>query len=363
MCLVTTNLAPYDAIGNDVLGMRASLVDAGFDATAYAAEVHPALAGVARKLDLDTQDFWRDPDTLLIYHHSMGWPAGQDLLEASQNKIVIKYHNITPPRFFQPYSETYTGACRAGEVANFRVANHRRAYFWGDSTFNCRDLQRYGAPAERCRVLAPFHATEQMDPLPLDKKLLERYAKRRGTRILFAGGIKPNKGHLNLLRTVAEIKRRHDADVLLFLPGAMDSRLKAYQRHLKDVMETHGITANVVFPGAVSAAEMKTYFFMSDVFLCLSEHEGFCVPLVEAMYFRVPIVASGATAVAETAGDAGMVWMEEDIGCYAESVAACVEEPALRGTLKTAGRRRFEEHFAGGVLGARLAELVDEALA
>ena len=360
---MTTNLAPHDAIGNDVLGMRASLAESGFDATVYAAEVHPALAGVARKLDMDTQDFWNDPETLLIYHHSMGWPAGQDLLEASRNKIAIKYHNVTPPRFFQSYSETYTGACRAGEVANFRVANRRRAIFWGDSTFNCRDLRRYGAPPERCRVLSPFHATEQMDSLPLDKKLLERYANRRGAKILFAGGIKPNKGHLNLLRTVAEYKRRHDPDVTLFLPGALDPRLKAYQRHLEDVMETHGIAGNVVFPGAVSAAELKTYFFLSDVFLCLSEHEGFCVPLVEAMYFRVPIVASGATAVAETAGEAGMVWMEEAIGLYAGSVAACVDEPALRDKLKTAGRRRFEERFAGEVLGARLGELVEEAFA
>ncbi len=359
--LVTTNLAPHDAIGNDVLGMRACLAEAGFQVELYAGEVDPPLASIAHRLDLDTQTFWREREALLIYHHSMGWPEGQDLLEAARGRVAVKYHNITPPRFFQPYSDVFAGACRAGECANFRVANHRRAIFWGDSTFNCEDLARYGAKLARCRVLAPFQNAGASDEPPHDREVLERYAGRPGAKLLFVGGIKPNKGHIQLLRVTAEYKRAHDPDVTLFLPGAIDARLKAYMSHLDDVIDAHGLRGNVVFPGAVSAAALRSFYLLGDVFLCLSEHEGFCVPLVEAMYHRMPVVAAAKTAIAETVGDAGLVWEEDAAGYYVESIAACTETGGVRRTLETAGFRRFETHFRREALAKRLLELVDEA--
>jgi glycosyltransferase involved in cell wall biosynthesis len=361
--LVTPSLAPFDAIGNDVIGMRECLARAGFAVELYAGEVHPRLSSVGRKLDLDSQTFWEDREALLVYHHSMGWPEGQDLLESARGRIVVKYHNITPPRFFQPYSDVYTAACRAGECANFRVANHRRAIFWGDSTFNCDDLQRYGAKLSRCRVLAPFHCAEDAVDTPHDRAVLQRYGARSGTKLLFVGGIKPNKGHIQLLRVTAEYKRAYDPDVTLFLPGAIDPRLKAYQRHLEDVIGAHGLHDNVVFPGSVSAAALRSYFLLCDVFLCLSEHEGFCVPLIEAMVHRMPIVAASRTAVGETVDGAGLLWEEDAAGYYVEGIAACMESASTRQTLQTAGFRRFETHFRREVLGGRLLELVEEAFA
>jgi glycosyltransferase involved in cell wall biosynthesis len=361
--IVTTNLSPYDAIGADVLGMAESLSRAGYRAEVYAADVHPSLAGVARTLAPATNGFWNDSNGLLIYHHSMGWPAGQQLLESTRKKVVVKYHNITPPRFFEPYSQAFAEACRTGEQANFRVASHRTAIFWGDSAYNCADLGRYGAPPERCRVLAPFHRTEDMADVALDRKVLDGFKGKPGAKILFVGGIKPNKGHLHLLRVVAAYQRKYDSEVTLFLPGGIDPRLDSYTRHLRDVIGAYGIAKNVVFPGSVSASELKTYFFISDLFLCLSEHEGFCVPLIEAMYCRVPVIAASTTAVPETVGDAGILWPEDPLDVFVESVAVCMDDHDARRQLQSAGRLRFETLYRRETLSAKLLELVEEALA
>lgn len=360
--LVTTNLAPYDAIGNDVIGMRESLIQAGYRAEIYAGDVHPSFASIARTLEPNGDPFWHDPKALLIYHHSMGWREGQDLLEAFRGRVVVKYHNITPPRFFEPYSEPFAHACRSGEAANHRVAKHRSAIFWGDSQFNCEDLVRYGARRSRCRALAPFHATASMERVPLNRQILRSYRGRPGANILFVGGVKPNKGHLQLLRIVAAYKQRYDPDVRLFLAGGIDSRLRAYQDHLQNVIRTYGLETNVIFTGGVDASALKTYFFLSDLFLCMSEHEGFCVPLIEAMYFRSPIVAAASTAVPETVGEAGILWPEDDLDCIVESIGACMEDANIRRDLSTAGRRRYEDVFRREVLEADLLRLVEERL-
>jgi glycosyltransferase involved in cell wall biosynthesis len=361
--LITPSLIPYDAIGNDLLGMRECLAAAGFAVEVYAGQVHPGLSSVGQRLDLDAQTFWQDRESLLIYHHSMGWPEGQDLLESVRGRVAVKYHNITPPHFFEPYSDAYTGACRAGESANFRIANHRQAIFWGDSRFNCDDLARYGASLARCRVLAPFHYAEDMSDNPHEASVFQRYRNRSGTKLLFVGGIKPNKGHIQLLRVTAEYKRAYDPDVTLFLPGAIDPRLKAYLSHLEDVIDAHGLRENVVFPGSVSAAALRSYYLLCDVFLCMSEHEGFCVPLIEAMIHRVPIVAAATTAVRETVGGAGLVWEEDAAGYYVESIQACVESATARQALQKAGFLRFQTHFRRELLGRRLLDLVEEAFA
>ncbi|HVT91838.1 MAG TPA: glycosyltransferase [Bryobacteraceae bacterium] len=360
--LVTTNLAPHDAIGNDVLGMRETLLRAGYRAEAYAADVHPSLTGVARPLN-GAGEFWRDPNALLIYHHSMGWPAGLEILESAQCRVAVKYHNVTPPRFFEPYSEAFTQACRGGEAANFRVAAHRSAMFWGDSTFNSDDLVRNGAPRGRCRVIAPFHNTEAMAEIPLDRQVLNRRGGNPGATILFVGGVKPNKGHLQLLRVFAAYRRKYDRGARLLVAGGMDPRLASYTGHLQDAARAYELGDSVTFTGAVSAAALRSYYLLSDVFLCLSEHEGFCVPLIEAMFFRSPVIAAASTAIPETVGDAGILWPEDDLAHFVESIAVCMENQELRRALQEKGWDRFQKFFRRDALAPRFLTLVEEALA
>jgi glycosyltransferase involved in cell wall biosynthesis len=106
---------------------------------------------------------------------------------------------------------------------------------------------------------------------------------------------------------------------------------------------------------------LRAHYLAADVFLCLSEHEGFCVPLLEAMYFRVPIVAHRCTAIPETVGEAGLLWEEDEIGCMVDSIAVCAEEDDYRQRLVRLGWDRYSRYYSANQLEQKFLSLVDEA--
>jgi glycosyltransferase involved in cell wall biosynthesis len=351
--ILAPSLMPYDAIGNDVRGMAAALRAAGYQVDVFAEEIDPACANSGRILDLHDRRRWHDSRAILIYHHSMAWPKGEQLLEATAAKLVIRYHNITPARFFSRYSEAHYRACKDGEASTRRLARITRAWFLGASTFNCEELIRLGAPVARSAALAPFHVTEELSRVPFDAGTLDRY-KDGSTNILFVGGLKPNKGHLRALGVFAEYRLRANMDARLIFAGTFDPRLSSYREELDREAESMRLTRHVVFAGPVTASQLRSLYTLADVFLTVSEHEGFCVPLVEAMYFRLPIVAWGAAAVSETVGKAGLVWDDFDAGCLAESIHTVAEGGQLARQLTSAGLHRYQERFRSDVVSAHL---------
>jgi glycosyltransferase involved in cell wall biosynthesis len=138
----------------------------------------------------------------------------------------------------------------------------------------------------------------------------------------------------------------------------MDERLGSYFREIQSVAAALGVAREVEFTGFVDASRMKTLYATADVFLCTSEHEGFCVPLVEAMWFRVPIVAWGVTAVGETVGNSGLVFEEWDEGEMATAIAAVVENADLAASLGDLGRLRYQETFKPSRLREKLCGLI-----
>jgi glycosyltransferase involved in cell wall biosynthesis len=150
---------------------------------------------------------------------------------------------------------------------------------------------------------------------------------------------------------------------VLLLPGSFDSRLSNYTAALRQFAAQLGVESRVLFVGPVDEAQLRSYYFCADVFLCLSEHEGFCVPLLEAMYFRAPIVAHNSTAIPETVGDAGLVWDEDELRGIVESIAVCAERDDRSHTLAAAGWRRYSEHYSLQRIEQRFLSLVEEAFA
>jgi len=348
---------PHDAVGNDVCGMAAALRAAGYGVEVFAQEVDAACLGAGTVLDpLDRR--WRDAQSILIYHHSMAWAKGEAVIAAAAGKVLIRYHNITPARFFSRYSEAHYRACKDGEASTRRLARLNGAWFLGASDFNCRELIGLGASEARAAALAPFHATGELSTVPFDAPTLGRY-KDGSTNILFVGGLKPNKGHARALRVFAEYRRLTGAASRLIFAGTVDSRLASYQRELEREAESMRLSEHVVFAGRVTESELRTLYTLADVFLSVSEHEGFCVPLVEAMFFRLPIVAWGAAAVRETAGKAGLVWDEFDARHLAESVRTVAEDGDLARHLASAGYQRFRAQYRPEVLSARLEAVLE----
>ncbi len=232
--------------------------------------------------------------------------AGKKYSCNTNNKVILRYHNITPAHFFAPFSLPFAEACETGIESTKRIAKLPNLLFVGASTYNCQDLISYGADPEACRVLPPFHLTEELGREMFDIETMSRYAGAT-VNILFVGGLKPNKGHAGAMRAFAEYQRNYNDRSRLIFAGSLDERLGRYLHSLKSLCPHLGVADHIVFTGRLTNAQIKSLYVSADVFLCASEHEGFCVPIVESMYFRVPVVAWGNTAVRETMGDYGAV--------------------------------------------------------
>lgn len=356
--ILTPTLAPYDAIGNDVRQMAGALKSA-YSVNLYAEGIDPAFAKAAKPLRSASEAAWSSPNGILIYHHSMGWQLGEKILFRANNRLVIRYHNVTPSRFFAPYSLSHEQACEAGGESTKRIAQIPNTLILGDSTFNCEGFIELGVARENCRVLPPFHLTEELGREPFHMSTVQRYSGDF-VNILFVGGIKPNKGHARAIRVLAAYRRHFNERCRLIFAGGMDDRLNRYVEELRQLAADLGVADRVSFTGAVSGSQMKTLYTIADVFLCASEHEGFCVPLVEAMYFRTPIVAWAVTAVPETLGDCGFLVEDWDEFLFASRIATLVDAPELAGRFGALGHRRYLSRFAPEVLKKKLCEVVAE---
>jgi glycosyltransferase involved in cell wall biosynthesis len=178
--------------------------------------------------------------------------------------------------------------------------------------------------------------------------------------LLFVGGIKPNKGHTRAIRAFAAYHAHFNHRSRLIFAGGIDGRLDGYVQDLRRLAASLDVEEHVLFTGSVTGSQLKTLYTIADVFLCTSEHEGFCVPLVEAMYFRTPIVAWGVTAVSETLGNCGILLEEWDEHLFASQIAKVIEDSELAVRLGDLGRERYQSVFAPVVLQGRIRELIAE---
>ncbi|MDX2154335.1 MAG: glycosyltransferase [Bryobacteraceae bacterium] len=351
-------LRRHDAVGNDALGMLEILRAAGYQALLFAEIIDDALKDLAIPASADLE-FWRSPIDVLIYHHAIHWELGEKILARSRNRLVIKYHNVTPPHFYADYSTLYYRACEEGLAATAALAKFTRAVLWADSQFNAGEFTALGFPEARCRVLPPVHQVEELTQQPLDPIVMGAY---RGPRpnVLFVGGMRPNKGHFRAIETFVEYAARTDRQPRLIFAGSFDPGLVKYTDALERHVHNMHLEDSVVFARSVSASQLRAYYTSASAFLCVSEHEGFCVPLIEAMAFRVPLVAWGTTAVGETAASCGYVFSSYDAMRMAEALDSCVEDMETTRSLIGQARRRYESSFHPNAIRARLLELTGE---
>jgi len=357
--LLVPTLQRNDAVGNDVLGMYHLLRQAGYPTTVFAEHIYADVASIGVNVRLDADQFWLDPQAILIYHHAIHWPLGEEILRRSRNKVVIKYHNVTPPEFYRNYPEFYYSACLKGVEATERLAKMRVDRVWGDSQFNSEEFVRLGVPADRCRVVPPLHDTEDLGRTPLDAVVTGTY-RDTALNILFVGAFRPNKGHFKAIETFAAYRELSERPARLFFVGSFDPRLADYVEEVKQYARMLEAEDSMILAPSVSRGQLRTYYLVASLFLCVSEHEGFCVPLVEAMCFRIPIVAWATTAVGETCDGAGIIVKDFDAGGLARGIEECAENPTVSRTLAQRGRARYESAFSPQAIQTRLLALVAE---
>ncbi len=357
--VLTPVLAGADAVGNDVLAMTRLLRERGIE-TRVCCNVAHGVDEVTLTPD-QALDFAGGPNDLLIYHFSVGWPAALDILRRARGFRVVRYHNITPPQFFAPYSVDYEQACTGGRAEIPAVAALRCELYLGDSAYNNEDFLAVGVARERTAVLAPFHRVDQLLAAEADLALLDEL--NDGSRnILMVGRVAPNKGHIELIDAFAAYVDAYGDPARLIIVGKADPRLQTYPDRIRARIDEHRLGGRVRWLDSVSEAQLKSTYLASHAFMTLSQHEGFCVPVIEAMALGTPVIACGSSAIPETIGDGGIVWGETDPWLYAASLARLGEDAHFRNALIDTARDRYTNEFAPAVLRERFFKVLEPAL-
>jgi glycosyltransferase involved in cell wall biosynthesis len=318
-----------DAIGNEALAIQKHLRAAGFASDIFAEKVHPRVAHLARPL-------WEypqvsSPETVCLFHFSIGSAAGR-LIYHAPDRLVSIYHNITPAHFFMGFHPHLAGLCYHGrrELAAFAP---RTELALGDSEFNRRELEEAGYAKTGVLPIVLDLEVYERPPSPVVRRL---YDDTR-TNLLFVGRIIPNKRIDDLIRVFAAYQRYVNPVSRLLLVGDYRGH-ERYLERLLDMVDDLRLD-EVVFAGQVDDDDLYGYYRLADLFLCLSEHEGFCVPLQEAMVFGIPVIAYEAGAVRETLKGGGILLREKRPEVVAELIGDVLTDGNLRqGVLATQAR-------------------------
>jgi glycosyltransferase involved in cell wall biosynthesis len=257
------------------------------------------------------------------------------------------YHNITPPEYFVGVNARVADRCRRGRWELARLRNVTELAL-GVSEFNRQELETAGF--RRTGVLPILIDWEQYRHPPV-RALQEAYG--RGTNLLFVGRLAPNKRVEDLIKAYYFYRRLDPESRLIVVGSAVDT--ETYLAGCQKLCAELGLLDHVVFAGGVSQAELCTYYRLASAYLCLSEHEGFCVPLLEAMHFEVPVIAYAAAGVPGTMGEAGLLVQEKDFPAIAELTHRAVHDPAVRAAV-VAGQRARLRAFDTEAIGATLRE-------
>jgi len=338
------SFVPGDAIGSHVRRLRRLLNGAGGQSRTFVTVAHPNLKGECepyRKASLGADD-------VLLYHLScsdsmVGWLLNQP------QRLLVDYHNITEPKWFDRWAPLAAHDMRLARLQVASLASRTEAAI-AHSRFSADDLLSHGYGHVE---VAPL-----LFALPPGADRTARPVPERGARWLFVGRLAPNKCQQAVIGALAAARRGPDPKATLTLVGGRT--VGPYADELKRLALELGVEESVRFADHVPDAELDAAYRNADVFVCLSRHEGFGAPVVEAMARGVPVVALRAAAVPETAGDAALVLDDDDPAVVAAAVRHLATHPDLVARLREAGlvrAARYAPEQAGPELLERLLSL------
>ena len=310
----------------------------GFRSEIFAGDFEPALA----RRCIPYREFPRHSagdEPWLVYQSSIGSPMADFLIERSEPKL-LNFHNITPAGLIEGWEPGLVEEVNVGRVQLTRLASEVRGAI-AVSDFNQCELREFGFQnTEVAPLLVDLDAFDR----DVDKAAVNRLeeAKRRGGQdILFVGRIVPHKAQHDVIKVLAAYRHLYDPHARLHLVGGDGSR--SYRRALEQFVAELGLDEAVDFAGSVTPQVLSAYYRAADVFVCCSDHEGFCVPLLEAMHNSVPIVGYGAAAVPETIGGVGLIMANKSPVEMAAAVSKVLSDAGLRSSMVAAGQARVAE--------------------
>lgn len=333
---VIVTIQKGDAIGNFTLILDRMLKRAGYDARICAVNIGK---GISQKQIDDFSCLNKvKRDDLIIYQMCEGNHINNILKKLICKKIAI-YHNITPPEFFSKY-----GKCMApiqeNAIKEIQMLNQTFDWCIADSEFNKQDLIKLGYDENKIEVIPIIIQYDDFKKRP-DEEIIQKYSNHGYVNFLFVGRIAPNKKQEDIIRTFAYYKKYINEKARLILIGSPFS--EDYFNDIRTYIQALGLENSILIPGHISFEKILAFYSIADVFVCMSEHEGFCVPLIEAMLFDIPVVAYDSTAIKYTLGRGGVLLHDKNPMVFAGAIDKILSSDDLKAGIIAEQRLRLEE--------------------
>jgi glycosyltransferase involved in cell wall biosynthesis len=338
-----------DAIGDSARAVRGLLRAQGHESDLFALTIDEDMRGEARPFG----DPAASAGDVTILHFAIPSPMTEAFARLPRGR-VLQYHNITPARFYAPYDANIFRLATLGrrELASL---SGRTDLALGDSEYNRRELADLGF-SETAVFPVAVDTGRIVDAPPTPA--LEKWLGDGLTNFLFVGRMVPNKKVEDIVRLAEHYKRYVDAHYRFIFVGR-DDGVPRYTSMLRALIAQLGwLPDRFLFTGAVPDRELAAYYRYSSVYISMSEHEGFCVPLVEAMAADLPVLAYSCTAIPDTLGGAGVQFAPKDFEHAAELLGMLAFDDGLRASV-VAGQRRRLAHFSASRLDTELRRLLE----
>lgn len=334
---IVPHLSFADAVGNQIFATQDILRGFGCETQIFADNWDPRLNGLVKP----TSDYLevRSPDHWLILHYCICGYANS-VARDTRGKLALYYHNVTPARFFYGYDPLMATCCSQarGHLKDF--VGRTRAIAASD--YNRSELMSMGfsvdAVAPYILKLAELH--KGLDTA-VSSDLLKQFEAPDLKTWLYVGRIAPNKRVEDVIRAFHYYHERIERRSRLLLVGT--HRDDAYGIEIRDLIRRLGLEASVIIPGLFPSEALGAFYRLADVYVSLSEHEGFCVPLIEAMSFDVPIVAFDSTAVPTTLSGSGILVHRKTPPLVAEVIHEVLTNQPLREAIVAKQRQRLAD--------------------
>lgn len=335
---ITPSIAYGDAISNHIFEM-----DARFRQWGYEAHIFVQFPGPIRENGRSILNYkalekhLSNHDDLFIYHYGVYHP-GIELFQKAQGKKILVYHNITPSQYFVGWDGRNEDICNIARTYLECLSDCDFAL--GDSDYNRRELVEVGFDESKTAVLPIFLTLNTFETLPFDNNLVHTLQQNNKVNWLTVGRVVPNKAIENVIRIFYVYQSCLNPNAHLYIVGAC--HIASYKQALEALIDKLGLREHITFAGKVTNAQLKTYYSHCDLYIAASHHEGFCVPLIESMYFNLPILAHDATAIPETLDDAGVLYANlgyEEVAAMAHLI---LSNPELKQQILLAQQNRLQ---------------------
>ncbi len=276
------------------------------------------------------------PNELLVFHYSVWSETAEYLHDKTSAPMLLIYHNVTPSKWFQGWHPQAEADTRLGRE-RLGVFLDREIWAVGDSEYNRRELEAVGYVSTGVTpIMVNFSRFSHVPNPDIVREFRDGYSN-----FLSVGRIAPNKCHEDTIKAFYFYKRLINPRARLFIVGS--TVVGEYRAWLERFARELGLDPHVIFPGHVSDADLAGYYACADVFVTMSEHEGFCVPILEAMAASVPVLGFDATAIPITMGDAGILLKRKRYDVAAETLSQMISHVQLRKNLIKRGHERLSD--------------------